>query len=117
MVKLELSHIHVGVRNKERTLSFYKALGFEVARIPTPKGEYVYIGLNDGSIDPSESTVGTTIIGISVDDVEEVYRLAKGAGVEISDDIKDRPWGVRSFYVKDPDGYTVEFEQKISDEG
>jgi catechol 2,3-dioxygenase-like lactoylglutathione lyase family enzyme len=46
-------------------------------------------------------------ISIEVDDVDEVYRRAVEAGLEITYGIADEPWGVRRFYVRDPFGKTV----------
>ena len=116
MVRLDLDHIHIKVRDLNRTLSFYQALGFHIGKVPSDGGEYVYIGLDKGSIDPSlspgRSDSKEITIGVAVDDVEEVYRRAKACEAEIVDEIKDRSWGVRSFYIRDPDDYMVEFEQE-----
>lgn len=77
----------------------------------------MFIGLDKGVIDPSPALGPTDrsalTIGISVDNVEEVYRRAEMCGAEIVEGLKDRPWGVRNFYITDPDGYQLEFSQDI----
>jgi catechol 2,3-dioxygenase-like lactoylglutathione lyase family enzyme len=54
----------------------------------------------------SEGGSGTPVpdLSIEVDDVDEIYRRAKSAALEIAYDIVDEPWGVRRFYVRDPFG-------------
>ena len=42
--------------------------------------------------------------GIEVDDIDALYARAKSLGHEIIYDLKDEPWGVRRFYVRDPAG-------------
>jgi catechol 2,3-dioxygenase-like lactoylglutathione lyase family enzyme len=46
-------------------------------------------------------------LSIEVDDVDETWRRAKAAALEIVHDIRDEPWGVRRFFVRDPFGKTV----------
>ena len=44
---------------------------------------------------------------IEVDDVDAAYRLAVERGAEIVHPLTDEPWGVRRFFVRDPDGNVV----------
>ena len=57
----------------------------------------------------SEGGSGTAVpqLSIEVDDVDDIYRKAKGLGLEIVYDLTDEPWGVRRFYVRDPFGTIV----------
>ncbi len=41
---------------------------------------------------------------IYCEDVDETYRHLKNAGASITDDIEDKPWGIRQFSVEDLDG-------------
>ena len=41
---------------------------------------------------------------VGVDDVDAVYRRAVEAGHEIVYELRDEPWGVRRFFVRDPLG-------------
>jgi predicted enzyme related to lactoylglutathione lyase len=43
-------------------------------------------------------------ISIEVDNVDEVYRRAKGIGCKVVHDLTDEPWGVRRFFIADPTG-------------
>ncbi|HEX3564800.1 MAG TPA: VOC family protein [Acidimicrobiales bacterium] len=46
-------------------------------------------------------------VSIQVDDVDAVYAEALGAKAEIVHPLTDEPWGVRRFFVRDPDVHVV----------
>jgi len=46
-------------------------------------------------------------VSIEVDDVDAVHERAAASGHEIVYAIRDEPWGVRRFMVRDPAGRTV----------
>lgn len=46
-------------------------------------------------------------LSIEVDDVDKLYEKAKSKSIEIVYDIKDEDWGVRRFFVKEPNGATL----------
>ncbi|MCH7717987.1 MAG: VOC family protein [Chloroflexi bacterium] len=50
---------------------------------------------------------------LSVDDVDAYHRLLVERGVEVPEAPQDRPWGLRTFHVNDPNGYEWEFTQEI----
>lgn len=54
----------------------------------------------------SEGGAGTPVpdASIEVKDVDAVYEKARKAGHEITYEIRDEPWGVRRFFVRDPAG-------------
>ena len=65
-------------------LACYDAKADGDDRVPPPNPEHIYI---------------------AVEDLEGTYEKAKMAGpMEMDDSIKKRPWGERSFYLKDPFG-------------
>ncbi|WP_207897971.1 VOC family protein [Amycolatopsis pittospori] len=47
------------------------------------------------------------VASIQVDDVDAAYAEAKASGAEIVHDLTDEAWGVRRFFVRDPDGHVV----------
>ena len=51
-----------------------------------------------------ESAPATPSISIAVDDVDAAYAEAVRRGYEIVHPLTDEPWGVRRFFVRDPDG-------------
>jgi catechol 2,3-dioxygenase-like lactoylglutathione lyase family enzyme len=46
-------------------------------------------------------------VSIEVDDVDAVHERARAAGVEIVYPITDEDWGVRRFFVRDPNGAVI----------
>ncbi len=46
-------------------------------------------------------------VSIEVDDVDAAYRAAMAAGAPIVHPLTDEPWGVRRFFVRDPDGHVL----------
>ncbi|MFC0004560.1 VOC family protein [Micromonospora siamensis] len=46
-------------------------------------------------------------VSIEVDDVDEVHARCVAAGAEIVYPLTDEPWGLRRFFVRDPDGTVV----------
>jgi catechol 2,3-dioxygenase-like lactoylglutathione lyase family enzyme len=46
-------------------------------------------------------------MSIQVDDVDEAYAAALREHAEIVHPLTDEPWGVRRFFVRDPDGHVV----------
>lgn len=47
------------------------------------------------------------VASIEVDDVAAAYAVATRRGAEIVHPLTDEPWGVRRFFVRDPDGNVV----------
>ena len=47
------------------------------------------------------------VASIEVEDVDAAYRAARAAGAEIVHGLTEEPWGVRRFFVRDPDGHVV----------
>jgi len=45
--------------------------------------------------------------------IDEYYAEVQRKGVKIVADIKDEPFGVRDFTVKDIDGYQLTFNQRL----
>jgi predicted enzyme related to lactoylglutathione lyase len=46
-------------------------------------------------------------LSIEVDDVDSLFVKAKEMHYEITYEVKDEPWGVRRFWVKDPNAVTI----------
>lgn len=50
-------------------------------------------------------------VSIEVDDVDEVHRRAVAAGAEIVYPLTDEEWGLRRFFVRDPNGAVINVTQ------
>jgi catechol 2,3-dioxygenase-like lactoylglutathione lyase family enzyme len=60
--------------------------------------------------DARVTSCGVTV-GLRVDDVDTAAAELEARGVALDIPPTDQSWGVRNFYVRDPDGHTIEFEQ------
>lgn len=50
-------------------------------------------------------------VSIEVDDVDVVYQRAVEAGAEIVYPLADEDWGLRRFFVRDPNGTVINVTQ------
>lgn len=130
--------IHVltlGVRDLERSLAFYRALGLEspgvtatefVGDEETPGGAIALFELRGGLIlslygrddlakdanitfdapGHGEFSIGQLVS--SKAEVDAVLAEAQAAGATLTDSPHERPWGIYSGYFRDPDGHLWE---------
>ena len=54
------------------------------------------------------------IISFEVDDVDAEYDRLKAEGVQIYQEMQDKPWGERSFVIDDPNGVHIYIYTAIS---
>lgn len=54
-----------------------------------------------------ETATVVPAVSVQVDDVDAAYAAANAAGAEIVHPLTDEPWGVRRFFVRDPDGHVI----------
>ncbi|MEU1122905.1 VOC family protein [Streptomyces sp. NPDC005899] len=89
---------------------FYGLLGFEevmdlgwittFASPSTPAAQVSFMTRDrTAPVDPDMS--------VEVDDVDAVYEAVRGSGAEIVHPLRDEEWGVRRFFVRDPNGRVV----------
>ncbi len=48
-----------------------------------------------------------------VDDIDEFYQGLVEAGLDLGEAPEDRRWGLRTFHVRDPNGYEWEFVEEL----
>lgn len=123
------SSVFLNVSNIEKSLEFYRNIGFRVAKTYKDEGGKVawadlalqgaefglgHIPSND---DPGfRQWVGTplgagVIVYFTVPNVERYYKLAKDARATIEMEMRERPYG-KMFTLNDTDGYTISFIQE-----
>ena len=90
------------------TADFYAGLGFDVAMdlgwimtLASPSNPAAQVSLGSGA------TADSPGLTIEVDDVDVVYAAAIARGDEIVYPLTDEEWGVRRFFVRDPDGVVI----------
>ncbi|MFI8966202.1 VOC family protein [Streptomyces sp. NPDC053493] len=98
------------VRRPEESRDFYARLGLEpvmdhgwISTLASPAVPAAQLSLmtRDATapVDPD--------LSVEVEDVDAVYEAVRAAGAEIVHPLQDESWGVRRFFVRDPDGRVV----------
>ena len=108
-----LGHVHLPVSDLPRSRSFYtETLGLEIGYENEAMVYFPQVGL---IIDQSDTVIGTgMIVGLSCQDADAEYERLRKRGAPLGALPQDQPWGVRNFYVSDPDGNQIEFEQTLA---
>ena len=94
------------------TREFYEdLLGFEVAMdmgwivtLASPENGTAQISLSEGLPVPQDDH---PVLSIEVADVDDMNRRALAGQHEIVMALRDEEWGVRRFFIRDPDGRVV----------
>lgn len=64
---------------------------------------------------PTESFPGRgVLVSIQVEDADARARALVEAGLELAAPVSDKPWGWRSFMVKDPSGLVLDFFHPVA---
>ncbi|WP_017540988.1 VOC family protein [Nocardiopsis halophila] len=94
----------------QESREFYGLLGFEevmdlgwVVALASPSEPKAQIILMTG--DATAPVVPD--MSVEVDDVDAAYAAVRDSGAEIVHPLQDEEWGVRRFFVRDPDGKVV----------
>ena len=117
----------LAVRNMKETIEFYiKTLGFKMGMAfpDADNPEYadlskdgmvlMFIPAKDHGIGSGEKLGIGVYLYMEIDgDIDEYYAELKSKGVKIVADIKDEPYGVRDFSIKDIDGYQLAFNRRL----
>jgi len=99
-----------------RSTEFYRLLGLEERM---DLGWVVILGPPDRPdlqlllMGRDESAAVNPDISIGVDDVDAAHETMVNAGIEIVHGLRDEPWGVRRFFVRDPNGKIVNIVQNV----
>jgi uncharacterized glyoxalase superfamily protein PhnB len=94
----------------EESRNFYGLLGFE---------EVMNLGWVMTLASPSNPTAQVTFMShdktapvvpdmsVEVDDVDAAYAVMQESGAEVVHPLQDEEWGVRRFFVRDPNGRVI----------
>jgi uncharacterized glyoxalase superfamily protein PhnB len=115
----------LAVRDIKKTIEFYEnCLGFKIGMLFPDADNPEYADLSkDGMVlmfiparnigIGSDDNLGIGVnLYMEIDgDIDEYYAELKSKGVKIAVDIKDEPFGIRDFAIKDVDGYKLTFNR------
>ncbi|MEW2356884.1 VOC family protein [Spirillospora sp. NPDC029432] len=89
---------------------FYERLGFEqvmdagwIVTLASPSNPTAQVSL----ITSDETAPVVPDLSVEVDDVDAAYEAMRKSGAEIVHPLQDEEWGVRRFFVRDPNGRVV----------
>ncbi|MFJ8197137.1 VOC family protein [Streptomyces sp. NPDC096152] len=89
---------------------FYGLLGFEevmnlgwIMTLASPTSPAAQVSVMTGD----KTAPVTPDMSVEVDDVEAAYAIVLDSGAEIVYPLQDEEWGVRRFFVRDPNGRVV----------
>ena len=99
----------------DASLAFYQALGFEVARRSGPFAVVHRDGLRlflaqDAAASTQPRMTSLRVMTRSVDALHDDVRAR---GIAILHSLQDRPFGLREFVVRDPNGFDIRFAEPI----
>jgi uncharacterized glyoxalase superfamily protein PhnB len=63
--------------------------------------------------EPPEPQIPAVTVAFAVDDVDAFFRTLSDKHVRLGAPPRDQPWGERNFYLRDPDGYVIEFGHPV----
>ncbi|MFJ8025272.1 VOC family protein [Streptomyces sp. NPDC096311] len=89
---------------------FYGLLGFEevmnhgwIVTLASPSHPAAQVSL----MTSDKTAPVTPDMSVEVDDVDAAYEIMRVSGAEIVHPLQDEEWGVRRFFVRDPNGQVV----------
>jgi catechol 2,3-dioxygenase-like lactoylglutathione lyase family enzyme len=81
-----------------------------LASTSTPTTQLIVAWRSRTAVDPDVYDVD---VSIEVADVDAVYERARAERLEIVRPLRDEPWGIRRFFVRDPAGRTINIASHI----
>ena len=98
-----------------KSREFYAGfLGFDVAMdepgftmFASPSNRTAQITVADANTPALDRGVSEANVSVEVEDVDALHAEAVRRGLEIVYPLTDEPWGIRRFFVKDPDGTVI----------
>ncbi|WP_166979613.1 VOC family protein [Paramicrobacterium fandaimingii] len=112
----------ITTNNLAQTREFYeKFLGFRVAMdedgmlmlasTSTPTTQIIIAWSSPTALDPELLEVD---VSVEVANVDEAHRRAVVDGLSVIRELRDEPWGIRRFFVRDPSGRTINVASHIA---
>jgi catechol 2,3-dioxygenase-like lactoylglutathione lyase family enzyme len=89
-------------------------LGFDVAMdepgftmFASPSNRTAQISVADRAQPDVDRGISEAYVSVEVSDVDALHAEAVRRGLEIVYPLTDEPWGIRRFFVRDPDGRVI----------
>src|SRR5690242_18570897 len=105
------------VKDLTRSLAFYRALGFDVLRaderfaVLAWENHRLFLDQRDDL--PSPPPTPAMNVRVMVPNVDRAWARVNELGLPVVAPIADRPYGLRDFTIRDPDGFGVRFASRL----
>ena len=119
-----LAHIGIFVKDIERSIDFYKRLGFTLDKEEQPSIRLAFLSSGNCLIELIEQkempprTAGTVDhVAMVVDNIDAAIKNAKANGIEIDSSLVnsvDIMGGIKNVFFEGPDGERLEFFEYLS---
>jgi len=118
-----LAHIGVFVADMDKSIEFYKNLGFTLDKEEKPSIRLAFLSAGNCLIELVEKSAASPTngpvdhIAMTVEDIESAVEVAKAAGADIDKSgISTAPilGGIKNIFFKGPDGESLEYFQYLS---
>ncbi len=93
----------LSVKDLDASLRFYRdVLGAEVVRL---RSDFAAVQLGPTELFLSSGAGAPALCCVRVEDADALFAVYRERGAAIVEAPEDRPWGIREFTVRDPDGH------------
>jgi catechol 2,3-dioxygenase-like lactoylglutathione lyase family enzyme len=110
--------VEIIVRDLDRSLAFYTALGFKLQRrdggFAALQWGARWLFLDQREELPTQVGPSRANVRILTDDVDQIWATALRLGIQVERPIADRYYGLRDFTVRDPDGFGLRFATPLA---
>jgi uncharacterized glyoxalase superfamily protein PhnB len=114
------NHYVLAVHNVRDSARFYvDVLGFDIASehggwvFVKKDGCMIMLGECPNDLPPSELGCHNYFAYLRVDDVDAYFEQVRAKGADLLNEPSDKPWGMREFGIKTPDGHRIMLGQSI----
>jgi len=109
--------VEIHVSHLNRSLAFYKALGFSIERsddtFAVMRWESSYIFLDQRNQVASTLDLPVANVRVVVNHIDALWEQVQAANMRVIDMLTTQTYGLRDFTIADPDGFGVRFAQII----
>lgn len=108
-MRASLGGLTFHVLDVEKSREFYTRIPGAVLEAYRP-GEFALFRIGSAHLGLLQSKTIGMHVEVNTPDVDDYYARLLKTGIEPVGAPRDRPWGERTFNVKDPDGNLIEFQ-------
>lgn len=118
-----LQHIGIPTNHIEKTVEFYKKIGFSAALDTKNKdSRVVFLKLGDLVVETYQEPAvamrdgAINHMALNVKDIDQAYQYVKGLGVQVLEEVTFLPFwekGVKFFIIQGPNMERIEFAQYL----